>query len=123
MTDDEAEAKAVADAISTGIEHLLAAIKADLAEVRDDIDDLRDRFDGLAAEIAAGVMAEVAERWPEWSRGETMSCASSTTNEPDELARLKAALFKAHPDHGGSNAAFRRAYGRYERAKRRRLRS
>lgn len=36
----------------------------------------------------------------------------------EELARHKADLFRAHPDHGGSDAAFRKALRRYEKAKR-----
>lgn len=34
------------------------------------------------------------------------------------LASLKADLFKAHPDHGGSANAFRKAFKRYDSAKR-----
>src|SRR5262245_55372713 len=37
---------------------------------------------------------------------------------PEEIKRAKAELFKAHPDHGGTDAAFREAHKRYEKAKR-----
>lgn len=35
----------------------------------------------------------------------------------EEVARLKAQLFKAHPDHGGSSTAFREVFKRYEAAR------